>query len=79
MQKRIGFIALFILLFLSVQAQQKLNYPEVDKASYDLFLQGNWEELIHYAELSRKQGIDFFYLQVRTGIEIGRASWRERV
>lgn len=68
MQKRIGIIAILILLSLLTRAQQKLNFPEVDKTSYDLYLQGNWKELIQYAGEARKQGIDFFYLQARTGI-----------
>jgi tetratricopeptide (TPR) repeat protein len=40
----------------------------VDKTSYELYLQGNWKELIQYAREAREQGIDFFYLQARTGI-----------
>ena len=68
MQKRIGLIVVFTLLLLIVQAQQKLNYPEVDKVSYELFLQGKWAELIDYAKEARRQDIDFFYLQSRTGI-----------
>lgn len=68
MQKRAGILAILILLGLFVRAQQKLNYPEVDKISYELFLQGNWQKLIQYAGEARKQGVDFFYLQARTGI-----------
>ena len=68
MQKRIGFLLSFILLCLMVQAQQKLTYPEVEKNSYELYLQGKWQELIQCAEEARSQGIDFFYLQARTGI-----------
>ncbi len=68
MQKRAGIIAILILMCMFVRAQQKLNYPEVDKISYELYLQGNWQKLIQYAGEARKQGIDFFYLQARTGI-----------
>jgi hypothetical protein len=68
MQKRIGLIVAFTLFLLVVQAQQKLNYPEVDKVSYELYLQGKWTELIDYAKEARRQDIDFFYLQSRTGI-----------
>jgi hypothetical protein len=68
MQKRIGLIVAFTLFLLVVQAQQKLNYPEVDKVSYELYLQGKWTELIDYAKEARRQDIDFFYLQARTGI-----------
>lgn len=68
MQKRFGLIVAFTLLLLMARGQEKLNYPEVDKVSYDLFLQGKWAELTDYAKEARKQKIDFFYLQARTGI-----------
>jgi len=68
MQKRIELIVVLILFLLAVQAQQKLNYPEVDKVSYELYMQGKWTELIDYAKEVRRQDIDFFYLQARTGI-----------
>ena len=68
MQKRIGLIVVFTAFLLVVQAQQKLNYPEVDKVSYELYLKGKWAELIDYTKEARRQGIDFFYLQARTGI-----------
>lgn len=68
MQKRTKIIIVLLLLHLMVQSQQKLNFPEVNKTSYELYLKGNWHELIQYAELARQQGIDFFYLQARTGI-----------
>lgn len=68
MSKRIGIIALLVVAFLGTRAQQKLNYAEVDKKSYELFQEKKWHELIDYATIARQQGIDFFYLQVRTGI-----------
>lgn len=49
-------------------SQQTLSYPEVDKISYELFLQKDWEELIKLSKKSVDQGINFFYLQARTGI-----------
>jgi hypothetical protein len=68
MQKRFGLIVAFTLFLIVAQAQQKLNYPEVDKVSYELYLQGKWTELIDYSKEARRQNIDFFYLQARTGI-----------
>lgn len=68
MSKRIGLIGLFIVFLIVVKAQEKLNYAEVDKQSYQLFLEEKWPELIKFSSEARKQGIDFFYLQVRTGI-----------
>jgi len=68
MPKRLSLF--FILLFLVGigSAQEKLNFIQVDKHSYDLFLQQKWTELINYSEIAREQGIEFFYLQARTGI-----------
>ena len=68
MQKRIGLMVVFTSFLLMAQAQQKLNYPEVDKVSYQLYLERKWTELIDYSKEARRQGIDFFYLQARTGI-----------
>lgn len=70
MSKRI-IIATLLILFLYVSeaiAQKKLNYPEVEKQSYQLLQDKRWTELIQFATEARKQGIEFFYLQVRTGI-----------
>ncbi len=68
MYKRIGIIVFLFLSLLNVSAQKKLNFIEVDTISYQLFQQQKWQELIDYSVLSRKQGIDFFFLQARTGI-----------
>ena len=68
MYKRIGIIMVLFLFWLNVSAQKELNFVEVDTTSYQLFQQQKWVELIDYSTQSRKQGIDFFYLQARTGI-----------
>jgi tetratricopeptide (TPR) repeat protein len=68
MSKQIAIAFLLIIFQFTSKAQEKLNYAGVDKQSYQLFLDGKWAELIQYASEARKQGIDFFYLQVRTGI-----------
>ena len=57
-----------IFVFYLAMAQQKWNYAGVDKKSYELYQQQKWNELINFASDSRKNGIDFFYLQARTGI-----------
>jgi len=68
MSKRIGLLGFFIFFLFVAKAQEKLNYAEVDKQSYQLFLEEKWPELIQFSDEARKQGIDFFYLQARTGI-----------
>lgn len=68
MSKRIIILSLFMVLLTVAKAQEKLNYLEVDKQSYQLFLEEKWPELIQLSQEARTQGIDFFYLEVRTGI-----------
>ena len=68
MSKRIIIVSLLMVFLTVAKAQEKLNYAEVDKQSYQLFLDGKWHELIQFSGEARKQGIDFFYLQARTGI-----------
>lgn len=68
MSKRIAIICLFTIFLMTVKAQNKLTIVEVDQQTYQLFLEKKWSELIRYSDEARKQGIDFFYLQVRTGI-----------
>lgn len=68
MYKRIGIIAILSFFWLTASAQKELNFVEVDTTSYQLFQQQKWAELVDYSAQSRKQGIDFFYLQARTGI-----------
>ena len=68
MSKRIGLIGILLLFVFAVSAQKKLSYIEVDKKSYELHHQQKWNELIKFSAAVRKQGMDFFYLQARTGI-----------
>ena len=68
MSKRIGITGILLLFLFAVSAQKKLNYIEVDKKSYELTQQQKWNELIEFSAEACKQGMDFFYLQARTGI-----------
>jgi len=70
MPKRIILTVLFLMATFVVKSQEKLNYAVVETQSYQLYLDKNWHELLDYAGEARKQGIDFFYLQVRTGIAL---------
>ncbi len=68
MSKRIVITGILILFLFAVSAQKKLSYIEADKKSYELTQQQKWNELIEFSAEARKQGMDFFYLQARTGI-----------
>lgn len=68
MPKKLIILSLFLLLFSVVNAQEILNDAMVDKQSYQLFIDEKWEDLLQLSEEAKQQGIDFFYLQFRTGI-----------
>ncbi len=70
MSKRIVIICILIIFLKAAKAQEKWDYTKVDKRSYELFQDEKWPELIRVSAEARKQGIDFFYLQVRTGIAL---------
>lgn len=68
MSKRIVIIGLLMVILTAANAQERLNYIETDKKSYQLFTEKKWDDLIQLSAEARRQGIDFFYLQARTGI-----------
>jgi tetratricopeptide (TPR) repeat protein len=68
MSKQTGLIILLLLILHGATAQEKWNYVEVDKKSYELYQQQKWTELIDFADQARENQIDFFYLQARSGI-----------
>lgn len=68
MSKSTRVILIFLLSGFYSVAQEKWNFAEVDKKSYELFTQQKWAELDGFAEEARNHGIDFFYLQARSGI-----------
>ena len=68
MSKRIGITTVALFFFIALWAQQKWNYPEVEKKSYELYLQKDWTGLIEFGKKANHNGIDYFYLQTRIGI-----------
>ncbi len=68
MPKRIEITFFLLFVWAFAEAQEPWSYPVVDRNSYALYQQQKWEELILYSTEARKNGIDFFYLQARTGI-----------
>ncbi|MDG1729685.1 MAG: hypothetical protein P8K68_09240 [Algibacter sp.] len=67
-------IIFFLLLvasgFNSTQlvAQENLTLNEIDRLSYDYYIQKKWDDLIDLGKQSLKNDIDFYYLQYRMGI-----------
>lgn len=68
MSKRIGITTVALFFFASLWAQQTWNYPEVEKKSYELYLQKDWANLIEFGKQANANGINYFYLQARVGI-----------
>lgn len=68
MPKKLIILGFLLMLFSVCNAQEKLTDVEVDTQSYQLFLEKKWPELIKLSEEAKEQGIDFYYLQYRTGI-----------
>ncbi|MEN8120498.1 MAG: tetratricopeptide repeat protein [Bacteroidota bacterium] len=66
--KKIALIYITLIFSINLVAQEKPSYAEIDKKTYNQYLQGEWKELIKTGKLSIKNEIDFYYLQVRIGI-----------
>ncbi len=47
-----------------------MTYTQIETKSYALYQDQNWKELVRFSAKARKQGVDFFYLQARTGIAL---------
>jgi hypothetical protein len=63
MSKRTGIIIILMTFIFTLHAQQKWNFIEVDKKSYELFQQKKWKELIKFNTEANAHGIDYFNLQ----------------
>lgn len=45
-----------------------MNFKQVDSISYSLYQQKNWKSLAKFEKEAAKSGVDYYYLQMRTGI-----------
>jgi len=64
---------LFLLLLghiqlMSAQQSKTLSMTEVDQITYQQYLKADWKNLVSTAEQARKNGIKFYFLDVREGI-----------
>jgi len=55
----------FIVLLQPIKAQ---NFAEFDTKTYQLYLEKDWDELIHTGKAALKQDNDYYYLRMRIGI-----------
>jgi tetratricopeptide (TPR) repeat protein len=68
MFKKLIFLFLFLISFQEVFPQKPINIASVDKQTYDLFMQGDWDGLIQEGRIAISEGITFYYLHYRLGI-----------
>lgn len=60
-------IAIISLVFSLNAISQQLNYFYVDSATYAMYLNGDWKDLIKLGKKSNRNDIDFYYLDLRMG------------
>ena len=69
---RITMRAFFALIasavILPVSAQEKMSFRVADSLSYHHYESGNWNELVRTGNEAIRQGHDYYYLRMRTGI-----------
>lgn len=68
MVKKIGLIAAFFLATIVHGQEPPISYKSMDSITYALFLKQEWKDLLTQGKKSHKEGIDFYYLNVRMGI-----------
>jgi len=61
-------VMLFFISFKTIQAQQWDDFPQVDAATYRLYLEQKWDSLRFVADAAIKNNIDYYYLRMRAGI-----------
>ena len=55
-------------LLLLIQAGKSQDFVSVDKKTYDLYMEKQWDELIRAGKEGLKQDIDYYYLRMRIAI-----------
>jgi hypothetical protein len=61
-------IPLLTISLLARAQEETLTFRDVDHHSLELYQQGDWKGLIHYSNEAFSQGIDYYFLRLRTGI-----------
>jgi hypothetical protein len=67
MRKLIILLSIFCISC-GLKAQEKMSFKKVDSLSYAYYLEGKWNELAEFGEKSIKEGNEYYYLFLRTGI-----------
>lgn len=67
MGRRIILLFSFFIFAGITVGQNPVSFTQVDTKSYQFYLSGNWDSVIHYCKLGLENNIDFFYLRSRLG------------
>lgn len=70
MNNLLRIISLSILIFGAnvLYGQEKLSFAEIDKQTYQSYLDEDWAKIIEIGEKGISQNIDYYYLRMRLGI-----------
>ncbi len=68
MYRRLILTFIVVLFAGYLYGQDTLNYPVIDKYTYQYYTNNQWDKLIKLGKQSLHKNIDFYYLQVRMGI-----------
>jgi len=68
MQRLIVYIGLLFLGLNGLEAQDSMNFTDVNRESYRLFIEEKWDSVIIVGKKGLKQDMDFYYLRIRMGI-----------
>ena len=68
MRQIITSILIILLFSQTIFSQEKITKYELDRKTYQLYLSGNWAEILNQGKKGLSQNIDFYYLRMRMGI-----------
>ncbi|MCF8276237.1 MAG: tetratricopeptide repeat protein [Flavobacteriales bacterium] len=74
---RSAVVTLLFVLFALLGHSQEWS----DKAQYDAYMKGDWQQVIELGKLARKAGADYYYIRVRNGYanyQLGRFHQAEK-
>ena len=64
-------VYLFMIIFVfhnTARSQPEPNVADIDRNTYELYLDASWKKLLSAGEEALEQGIDYYYLRMRLGI-----------
>lgn len=61
-------VGCLLVLCTALKAQDTLTSASVEARTYSLYIQKNWDELIHLGNKALGKGFDYYYLRYRLGV-----------